>query len=349
MRDDIFEKCIRGRAVISCAIMRPGVYGFVLACSSQEDMEKTDVPFYYLTHFLNEQPGEKREDLITEVIVDTGPRMAVDLATPQLLIAYLGGNVFVHDAGGGVSEKRISRSLTTAVENVRFIGESFFIAGAPRRILQRAGKNQWQDLTKSLHTDLPASETLDWGFSDVDGFTEQDLVAVGGVGDAWRYDGQKWHQLDLPTNRILKCVCCASNGQAYIGGAGHMILRGRNDRWEVLHEATTNDTFMQLLEYNEQVYAVDEWGNTLYRITDDGVEPVDMGGFSLPATGGLCMAQGHGKLLLGGLESASVFDGQTWKSVFRNAEADEIELSNMMLQDMHSALDELMKDLNDSE
>ncbi len=31
-----------------------------------------------------------------------------------------------------------------------------------------------------------------WGFDDLDGFSEQDMYAVGGAGDVWHYNGEIW-------------------------------------------------------------------------------------------------------------------------------------------------------------
>ncbi|NHZ83863.1 hypothetical protein F2P44_32025 [Massilia sp. CCM 8695] len=40
------------------------------------------------------------------------------------------------------------------------------------------------------------------GFTDLSAFSENDMYAVGGEGDVWRFDGAKWHNCALPT----KCL-----------------------------------------------------------------------------------------------------------------------------------------------
>ena len=78
---------------------------------------------------------------------------------------------------------------------------------------------------------------LDFGFNDVDAFSKEDMYAVGGAGDVWHCDGQRWTQLPFPSNELLYTVCCAGDGNVYITGNMGALWVGRKDRWKRLAQA----------------------------------------------------------------------------------------------------------------
>lgn len=349
MHEKVFDKFVRGKTCVSCGIWKKDVLSFNLGWSLAEDIEKSDVAEFYFVHHLEGAENENTKDFEVKFKGDTRRRIAVNHDDDELIMVAQGGNVLRHNPNGGKSERKLTRDEIVLSRSIRCIGKHFYVAGGVRRVLRRDGIEQWTDITKQLRSDQPARETLDHGFDDLDGFNEADIYAVGGRGDAWRFDGNEWHQLDLPTNVQLKSVCCASDGNVYIGGNGHTVLRGNRDQWQVLNQAETNSAFMQIINFKDRVYAVDEWGRTLYEVTRDGVTPTDMGDYSLPDTGCLCMATGHGMLLVAGSESASLFDGKVWRDVFRNPDEDELALGQKMLDDSQSALEQLIDDLDDGQ
>ena len=347
MHEKVFDKFIRRKTCMSCGIWKPDVFSFNLGWSLAEDIEKSDVASFYFVHHLADAGKEDPKDFEVKFYGDTRRRIAVDHNAQELIMVAQGGNVLRHNLQGGKSERQLTRNEIVICRNVRFIGQHFYIAGAFRRVLRREGTDQWSDITQQLHSELSVNEKEDWGFEDVDGFSEEDMYAVGGRGDAWRFDGKTWYQLDLPTNVDLYCVCCAADGQVYIGGVGHTILRGREDEWEIVHQAETNQTFQQLANFQDHVYAIDEWGRTLYVVSDTGIKPIDTGEYRFADTGCLCMAPGHGMLLVAGSESAAVFDGKSWRDLFRNPDESELALGQKMLDDVQAAVDGMIDDLKD--
>lgn len=309
--DFVFSKTCQ-----SCGILKPDMLGFSLVWSSEEDSRNSDDAGYYFVHHLPDGSGEPPQDKHVAFKGDTRRRIAVDHTEQELIMVAQGRNVFRHNRNGGRSERQLTRDEIVIARNIRFIGDHFYMVGAFRRILRRDGIDQWTDITGQLHSDLSINEKDDWGFEDVDGFDESELYAVGGRGDGWRFDGKDWHPLNLPTDVDLSSVCCAEDGQVYIGGSMHTVIRGRHDRWEVIHSAATNRGFGQILSYQGQALAIDEWGGAIYVISGSPVGPLDTGDFELPPAGALCMATGYGMLLMAGSGSAALFDGASWRRLF---------------------------------
>lgn len=341
MRSETFDEWVRGRTCESCAIFKKDVFCFLLGWSQEDDIERSDVSNFYLVHHLSGQT----EDFGVKFRGDSRRRISVNQLAGELVMVARGGNVLLHNSQGGRSEKMLSREQIIDTRAIRFIGDHFYLAGGIRRVLRRDGPEQWTDMSKDVPHELrPGVNSLSLGFHDIDGFDESDIYAAGGHGDVWRFDGSTWLPVDIPTNREIASVCCASDGAVYLGGIGHLIVRGRGDEWAIINQDESNRVFQQIVNYDGRVLAVDEWGSTIFEITSDGVAPMDTGDFSLPPTSCLCMAVGHGMLLTAGLESASVFDGRVWRSLFRSSETEEVVLAQRMLDETASALDKLRDD-----
>lgn len=294
-----------GRVITACGIITPDHLCFVL-----DDADGLRSQSYLVHHLDGAAP-----DRHVEFGGDVARRIAVRHRDAEVIVASRGRNVLRHGPDGGRSEPQLRHDEIVTIGNVRLIGERFHLAGSPRRILRREGVASWSDLTGQLPADAHDDDVGDIGFDDVDGFGESELYAVGGYGDAWRFDGDRWDRLELPVDAFLLCVHCASDGSVHIGGSGHTVLRGRDHRWEVVHTAETNQAIRQIVELDGRLYAVDDWASGLYEITDDGLRPADLGGHELPYRGATCLATGHGLLLVAGNDSASLFDGTSWRQV----------------------------------
>lgn len=79
---------------------------------------------------------------------------------------------------------------------VRAAGQIYAL-GDYRRICLRIGKDRWAGLgTEGKGVPLPGeSGSIDvdtLGFSEMSAFTPDDMYAVGGDGDVWRFNGVTW-------------------------------------------------------------------------------------------------------------------------------------------------------------
>ena len=154
------------------------------------------------------------------------------------------------------------------------IDGAVYAYGMIRSVFKRTGVRQWENITTrkqhpDLYADVEASkETFvgDWvGFSALDGFGQNDLYAGGNRGDFWHYDGKAWSQQDLPANADISTIVCAPDGKVYIACRLGPVMRGREDRWEII------DPSKQITHsawFGGSVYFASKDGR-IYTVTED--------------------------------------------------------------------------------
>ena len=203
--------------------------------------------------------------------------------------------------------------------HLRMIGERAYAVGSLRKLFRRDGVGNWTDLTDpeqhpNLFKRLKFLKERDGGYSnsyagfrDVDGFNETDIYA-GGRRDLWRYDGERWHEIQLPQYPSISSVVCAKDDYVYVVGRNGPLLRGREDDWEVID--------IPALDYNEMTWFDDKlWLASDYEL---GVyENGEYHRYEFPA-GGPAQYSFNGvhscddMLLSYGLEQVLLFDGEEW-------------------------------------
>ena len=78
---------------------------------------------------------------------------------------------------------------------------------------------------------------------------------MGWDGEIWRFDGKNWKRVASPVNSILSSVLCAPDGNVYIVGQRGTLLRGRDDKWEVLDTDPISEDIWSVQWYQEAVFA----------------------------------------------------------------------------------------------
>jgi hypothetical protein len=126
------------------------------------------------------------------------------------------GDVWPLGGGSGPMEQ-IAPGKAPATKRLKCINGYTYSVGIGRAVYKRVNVGEWTLLNKGLPN---VEVTTDQGFSDIDAFSETDMYAVGGSGDVWHYDGDKWMQLGFPSNVELATVTCAGDGNVYISGEG---------------------------------------------------------------------------------------------------------------------------------
>ncbi|WP_348945531.1 hypothetical protein ABHF33_02765 [Chitinibacter sp. FCG-7] len=145
-------------------------------------------------------------------------------------------------------------------------------------------------------------------FEDIDGFSKTDIYAVGGKGDAWHFDGERWQQLPFPSNMQLEAVCCAGDGQVYIGAEQGTVFRGRGNRWEMIYKGQMSLPYRDMVWHDGRVWCTSDYG--LWTITDGQHERADVPHKVYSCAGHLSV--GDGVMLLAGLWGTMLHDGKEW-------------------------------------
>lgn len=203
--------------------------------------------------------------------------------------------------------------LGGAVKRVRPIGRSaaILISNARDVLIHEEGE-QWNRIGPAFTQDFPAYE----GFEDFDGFSLEEIYAVGGSGGVFKFDGKLWKQMEFPTNLGVTSVCCGGDSSVYVGAAFGKIYRGKDHDWELIHDDNL------ALPYRDMVWHDD----SLWCCNDSGIWKFKDGkpGGSLPAGVGACC--GHlsvrdGVLLTAGFGGAAWLDSDDqWHTLFLSSE-----------------------------
>jgi hypothetical protein len=198
------------------------------------------------------------------------------------------------------------------LRDLRVIGTHLYAAGMGRQAYRRHDSGRWTRWDAGL---LPNSEdVLDIrGINAIDGFTEDDMYAVGFQGEIWRYVRGAWHEVESPTNLILERVRVVRPDRAYSAGQVGTLLRGHGDTWEHVKQTTTEDDFWGMEWFRDRLYLATR--NGLYvLVEDDELEPVDTG-LPGPRTSAQLHAANGALWSFGPQHLAWTEDGTTWNDV----------------------------------
>ncbi len=211
-----------------------------------------------------------------------------------------------HVAGGGRDPKDRG-----PLRGVRRIGSKIYVVGMDRQAYRREDANRWTDIgpTAPLHAGNTATDVR--GFEAVDGFDESDIYAVGWEGDIWHFDGHSWRALPSPTNLVLVDVCCAGDGQVYACGREGLLLRGRDQSWEVIDLPGTTQDLWSLAWFDGRLYVSSFYG--LFSLSKNGLAIVDTGPEKAKTFHRVTV--GDGRLLSIGAKDVLAFDGKTWTRI----------------------------------
>lgn len=160
------------------------------------------------------------------------------------------------------------------LRSMKQIGKHVYVAGMARRVYRREKPGVWKPVDDG--TFVPRDKrTIPIGFNGIDGFSEQDIYAVGYNGEIWCFDGVTWIQDDSPTNVVLNCVCCTPNSDVYIAGMAGVLLRGKKGQWAVVEQTETEEDFWGMTTFQERVYLSNYDG--VFYVDGDDIVKVDFG------------------------------------------------------------------------
>jgi hypothetical protein len=239
-------------------------------------------------------------------VVIVGPFGDVLVSTPRG-----NGNEMVDASEDGPSGRGVLRDL-------RLIGRHVYAAGTHRQVYRREASDDpaaigfWRRMDAGVVLPRPSDELR--GFNSIDGFSEEDIYAVGWRGEIWHYDGSRWHAIESPTNLKLERVVCGGDGNVYAAGQVGVLLRGRGNRWSAIPQKATDKQFWGAEWYRDRLWLATQSGVFVLDPNDD-VNPVDFGLTDPPTCRWL--ASGDGVLWsIGASHLSYTSDGVQWLQVF---------------------------------
>jgi hypothetical protein len=248
-----------------------------------------------------------------------------DSGKDQVVAVDGAGQVYVSGGGRSEVESRIPVGMEGprrgGIRRVRMIAGRLYAVGGFHSVCYRTGPDDWTSLCLNLPipdpNDVDASE--DGSFEDIDGFSYDDLYAVGGRGNVWHFNGARWKQVSLPTDMFLKSVCCAGDGSVYIGAQSGTVFRGREDSWTMIHRGDYSLPFRDIVWHADKLWCTSDYG--VWNLAGNRVVEADLPAEIRVCAGNLSTAEGM--LLMAGVHGASYHDGSEWRLIFNRLEMDE--------------------------
>lgn len=141
-----------------------------------------------------------------------------------------------------------------SIRGVRAIGDSLYIVGMGRLVMERVDVGQWRDM--GPQGDRVKGQVV--GFEDIGGFSTEEVYAVGWQGEIWWRDKLKWRQVDSPVSANLNSIACGAEGLVYIVGDDGVMLEGRHENWKVI-DTGKSENLLDVAVYKQQVFVVTDF------------------------------------------------------------------------------------------
>jgi len=223
---------------------------------------------------------------------------------PLEKLVFIGEDGDVCTYVGGTSTKEAITPSPILIRNAKTVDGLVVSCGMRRQVYKRVGEGEWVDISAPFSK--PEEEA---GFEAIDGYSLKELYAVGWKGEIWQYNGKKWTNRASPTNAILTAVCCAADESVYVGGQNGVLIKGRNEVWEIVEWEDEFDLdIWDLHWFDGKLYVATI--STLFSLHGNQLEEVDFGDVDVSSCYSLTSAEGV--LWSIGKEDVLSFDGTNW-------------------------------------
>jgi hypothetical protein len=321
-----YRKRFDGYAITDCAVLKHDQYFFVSRNIAESELagptSEASVTKRFGWYFPARPPGSRMQDIEFEGYrtLTIGASRAGE---ERMLCVSVDGLVTSTDGGEEDDEedaipKSIKGPRRGAMYRLRTIAGSLYAVGSDHTVCVRRGRNQWESLCLNLPVptladsdNVERSENM--AFTDIDGFSENDIYVIAGKGRAWHFDGTKWSAIAFPSNMFVHSVCCAGDGYVYIGGQSGSVFRGRNNEWTLLVREMLTLPFEDIVWHAGKVWLTSDYG--LWNLIDGKLVEADLPSSDIKVCAGN-LSVADGVMLMAGTHGAAVHDGTEWKLIF---------------------------------
>lgn len=247
--------------------------GFVF-CAQEPDDEAAKgraVSGFYLWDEQDPDPDEKwmvydtvvswRAQAMATVKTESGTRIMVAIGT--------NGQYFEVDTASLEEQEGRLGGNPGPLRRLVAIDDVFLAVGMGRSVLQREAPGRWVEIGPGT---TEADEGRLIGFEGIDGYSLNDLYAVGWAGEIWHRASGGWKQMDSPTNANFNAVACSSDGSVYIVGDDGTMVVGRNQQWDVV-DTGRPENLQDVAEFGGEIFAVTDF--EILRLIDGKLVPDD--------------------------------------------------------------------------
>jgi hypothetical protein len=288
--------------LIRTAVVRRPDLGYILACDP--DLEREDVDHAITLRWRAGAFDQARARFSAHsccVIHD--PEFALVKVSPSGIYsaqsrgAMTTGNIF-RDSEPIRKEDRFGD-----IRSVAAVAQKAYAVGFDGIAYRLDKLSRWTRIDEGLPRDCDLQA--------IHGISHTKIYAVGFEGSVWRFDGQVWTQLNVPTNATLTSVHCVDEQISYIAGHGGILIRGDGDLWSVVEHGETSDDIWDLEWFEGELYVSTMAG--VYRLNEEKLERVDFGmdppktTYHLSAASGVLWSIGRRDVLS--------FDGRNWTRI----------------------------------
>ncbi len=219
--------------IIRTAVVIDPTCGYIYACDSKK--EEKEIPHAIIFRWDNGEfeRGECEYDAASACLIEKPEQGIVDISGQ--------GYYSLNAASGMTTEDIIENSQPPSKKrriggfrSVSEIGGKAYAVGLRGMVYRLDRLDRWTRIDEGLPDNF--------NIQAIHGFKSSDIYAVGRNGDLWHFSGEVWARRELPTNANLTSIKCAGDGKVYIAGHGGILIRGRDQIWEIVeHEETEND------------------------------------------------------------------------------------------------------------
>ncbi len=196
-----------------------------------------------------------------------------------------------------------------AVKQIKQIGDHLYVCGDQGQVYKREAPNQWVHFDKGiLNRKISASAT---DLNSIDGIDEENIYTVGFNGKIFFLSGEKWQELDSPTNMHLERVKCVSKNEVYICGNNGTLLLGNKNGFKDISDTYVSDNFWGIEYFQGKIYLSSL--NGLFVLDDKGIVQIKTG--LEPEIKGYRLHANDGVLWSFGVDDLAFFDGKNWQRV----------------------------------